>query len=644
MDLQNQTSQYTKDDVLLAIMASSAEGIVAVDERGMIIYMTDAFRSICYTIFSTEPELGHDVGRLLIMPAANKLLATAINNIGLGVTASYKVGHNLNSVNFWFEISTYCSVGGLSLLIINDITELHKVNAQNKVLKETLTSHGGKLELLLQPLRIQSRHIVRALGNWSLNLTNDDYLPQDALVMLLQANQLEQTLNTFLATSDRLNKNTIFNLQPLDLRLEMDRLCIELRALTIDRYQHFSLEKASLFATEEDAIYLFDRDMLALIIYQSHKLIATLNEMPELKCRCQMSEKADQEDQLEISWEISATIDERAVEALNQRQPLNDQFAFWPKLLHPLLTKVYVGYELLNAWGGQHEIKLIGDQISLKVEIPLKRAVLPELAHHDGTLLVLAEKSRHQWFKQRLAITGLDINLLDSLEALETRISQTSDTSAGTIALMVDPSANLWAPRNGKAGWAALKETLHHLKAVGAEANLNLVPIAIQQVPDLYFRERLSESGFQQIVSLPFDKHMALQIRSLYSAGQSLNVSPIQLTDLDLTYLESLGADDPDFMRAMIELFLQSAPEAIAELDDLISAAKYNEAASAIHKFKSNLKLMGLTTAADLASALERQYNNVQLLPSHDQQLILLKQHIQGGIAHYRQELLKLDA
>lgn len=82
------------------------------------------------------------------------------------------------------------------------------------------------------------------------------------------------------------------------------------------------------------------------------------------------------------------------------------------------------------------------------------------------------------------------------------------------------------------------------------------------------------------------------------------------MAQIDLTYLREYSDNDIDFIRDMIELYLENIPESLESIENSLKAQEYAEIASSAHKIKPSMIFMGLSSAKDLCIEIENLAKN----------------------------------
>lgn len=85
---------------------------------------------------------------------------------------------------------------------------------------------------------------------------------------------------------------------------------------------------------------------------------------------------------------------------------------------------------------------------------------------------------------------------------------------------------------------------------------------------------------------------------------------------MDLTYLNEISGGDEDFIKDMIETFLDETPKDIEQLQSHLKEENWAELGDTAHKLKSSIKMFGFPTLKDQVLSLENDGKNAENLDS----------------------------
>jgi len=132
--------------------------------------------------------------------------------------------------------------------------------------------------------------------------------------------------------------------------------------------------------------------------------------------------------------------------------------------------------------------------------------------------------------------------------------------------------------------------------------------------------DKLREAGMNDYVSKPFKindlinaiaRSTGREVRYIDSRLRIVeNSSEVGITNLE--YLEQFSQGDQSRMIKYINMFLQSAPEFIHNIENLLGENNFNEISAQIHRNKTKWIMMGMQHATELANQIERKCNEGQ--------------------------------
>lgn len=74
----------------------------------------------------------------------------------------------------------------------------------------------------------------------------------------------------------------------------------------------------------------------------------------------------------------------------------------------------------------------------------------------------------------------------------------------------------------------------------------------------------------------------------------------------NMAYLDELAAGDTDFKQEMIRYFYDNSPDVIRDMDQELEQNHWTEARDIIHKYISNLNMIGAEAIIPVASEIEK--------------------------------------
>jgi PAS domain S-box-containing protein len=128
--------------------------------------------------------------------------------------------------------------------------------------------------------------------------------------------------------------------------------------------------------------------------------------------------------------------------------------------------------------------------------------------------------------------------------------------------------------------------------------------------------EKCLASGMNDCIPKPFTPEDLFRVLLKHSNNKSSESSKktIRATSsltqsqlVDLSYLKNVSNNDPEFIREMINTFLESMPKTILEMETYSTKNDWINLGKAIHKIKPSLTMMGMPTLKALAIEMEQQ-------------------------------------
>jgi HPt (histidine-containing phosphotransfer) domain-containing protein len=104
-----------------------------------------------------------------------------------------------------------------------------------------------------------------------------------------------------------------------------------------------------------------------------------------------------------------------------------------------------------------------------------------------------------------------------------------------------------------------------------------------------------------------------------------------------LEYLKSISGGDEDFIKDMIQTFVNSVPDELVKIKDMIDQSNWYKAGEIAHKFCSNLLYLELEYIKEIASKIE----TLGLSMEHTEQIPVLFDKLNQACSEIIQELKK---
>lgn len=160
-------------------------------------------------------------------------------------------------------------------------------------------------------------------------------------------------------------------------------------------------------------------------------------------------------------------------------------------------------------------------------------------------------------------------------------------------------------------------EATAQIRADGQNINQNTLIIGLTAAAMLDEKQRAIESGMNQFITKPFSPSALseLILNSLQlshspekkqldmNTEQEHNQAPVSV---DLAYLNEFSGGDKDFIREIIQTFLQEAPGNIARLSEGLGEEDWDSVYRAAHQLKPNYMMLGMPAQQEAALSIEK--------------------------------------
>jgi response regulator RpfG family c-di-GMP phosphodiesterase len=142
--------------------------------------------------------------------------------------------------------------------------------------------------------------------------------------------------------------------------------------------------------------------------------------------------------------------------------------------------------------------------------------------------------------------------------------------------------------------------------------------------------ERCLAAGMNDYLPKPFTPE-DLQ-RKIFD---ELKITPLKITrpeitskspSYDFTYLRNVSGNNEEFIREMVETFIQTIPPVLIQMNDSVSKKDWEKLSNLAHQIKPSLQLMGMSKLRTEVLYIEQSgktNTNVQELPEATQKFIL---------------------
>ncbi|MFY0674935.1 MAG: Hpt domain-containing protein [Bacteroidia bacterium] len=103
------------------------------------------------------------------------------------------------------------------------------------------------------------------------------------------------------------------------------------------------------------------------------------------------------------------------------------------------------------------------------------------------------------------------------------------------------------------------------------------------------------------------------------------------MSEFDLSYLNEISGGDEDFIKEMIETFLEETPKDLADVKTHLANENWEELGKTAHKMKSSIKMFGYGSVKDQAFFIEqsgKKNENIDALPGKTHEFIVAVDHM----------------
>ena len=117
-------------------------------------------------------------------------------------------------------------------------------------------------------------------------------------------------------------------------------------------------------------------------------------------------------------------------------------------------------------------------------------------------------------------------------------------------------------------------------------------------------QERCYQEGMNGYVPKPFKQTVLLDtIKTVMTKKKN----PVHERKIDLSFLNEVSCDDPDFIQDMIDLFLEKIPNEVTQLNEAIHTNDHDKVMRLSHNMKSSLDIFMLKDLSNYLSIIEKE-------------------------------------
>ncbi|MBX2957161.1 MAG: response regulator [Cyclobacteriaceae bacterium] len=129
--------------------------------------------------------------------------------------------------------------------------------------------------------------------------------------------------------------------------------------------------------------------------------------------------------------------------------------------------------------------------------------------------------------------------------------------------------------------------------------------------------DRCREAGMNHYLAKPFTpEDLYNKLFEELRLNEELVASPVmheEKTLYDLSYLKKVSNDNEEFIREMVQTFIQTIPDSLDQLEDSVRQSDWLRTSRLVHQIKPSLTLMGIHTLKDTAVILEEEFKTEQV-------------------------------
>ncbi|GGK70939.1 response regulator [Rufibacter glacialis] len=175
-------------------------------------------------------------------------------------------------------------------------------------------------------------------------------------------------------------------------------------------------------------------------------------------------------------------------------------------------------------------------------------------------------------------------------------------------------------------------ETMQHIRQHSSEVQ-DIPIIALTAHASGSETKKCLAAGANAFVSKPFKEEDLLREITTLLPPKGLEAAQLEAANstgwvqVDLTYLENFANGNVEFMRDILQLFIDQTPGLVQELARAVSLSNWAETRTLAHKIKPSIALVGIQELEELNTTIEQSAlnrTNMENLPMLVQQMVTL--------------------
>ncbi len=128
--------------------------------------------------------------------------------------------------------------------------------------------------------------------------------------------------------------------------------------------------------------------------------------------------------------------------------------------------------------------------------------------------------------------------------------------------------------------------------------------------------QKCIESGMNDFISKPFDEHKFIRLVAQWVGREVAEAEPEPEPEepegelFDLSNLEMIGRGDKQFMQKMLQLFVETMPETLAEMKLALAGENYTRVGELAHRIKPSVNNLNIVSVETDVKSLEHMVKN----------------------------------